>query len=324
MVSEITLVMKQNHPFISFVIPVYNEEGNLNWHFKEILNLTKENNYKFEIVYVDDGSRDKSLSILKELHNQNKENVHFISFSRNFGKEAALTAGLRKAKGDVVICMDADGQYPLEVIKTFLEKWRDGAQIVIGVRGDNPTETFVQKAGSRAFYRLLKMLDNHSDVVSRSTDFRLLDRRVVDEYNQLTERNRVARNLIDWLGFTRAYVPFNALERHSGIASYSFRKRLKLAIDGIIKHSTAPLKFIGAVGIFISAISVLAAIALAIETYAMGDPLNLSVTGAGILGLLLSFMIGIVLVCQGLLALYLENVYHETQNRPLYIVGEEE
>jgi dolichol-phosphate mannosyltransferase len=314
--------MKKTKPFISFVIPVYNEEGNLLWHYRQITKFAKKENLNYEVVYVNDGSTDNSLDILKNIRSKDGK-VHFLAFSRNFGKESALTAGMRKAKGDAVISMDADGQYPLDKIPDFLAEWRKGAQVVVGVRGENPSETFVARLGSRAFYALLKMLDSQKDLVSRSTDFRLLDRRVVDEYNRLTERNRVARNLMDWLGFKRAYVAFDALERHDGKATYTFNKRFKAAMDGIVKHSTAPLKLIGAAGILISTVSVLTAIALAIETYVMGDPLNLSVTGTAILGLLLSFMIGIVLVCQGLLALYLENVYHETQNRPLYVIDEE-
>ncbi|MDB5185591.1 MAG: glycosyl transferase family 2 [Candidatus Saccharibacteria bacterium] len=315
--------MKTSNPFITFVIPVYNEEGNLLWHYEQVTSFAKERSLKYELVYINDGSRDRSLEILKDLCKKDS-NAHFISFSRNFGKEAALTAGLRKAKGDAVVCLDGDGQYPLETVDTFLEEWRGGAQLVIGVRGVNPTETIIQRLGSRAFYTLLKFLDSQQEVVSKSTDFRLIDRRVVDEFNKLTERNRVARNLMDWLGFKRVYVPFNALERYSGVASYSFKKRLKLALDGMIKHSTAPLKFIGILGMLVSFLSILAATLLIVEKYILGDPLGLAITGTAILALLLSFLVGIVLVCQGLLALYLENVYHETQNRPLFIINEEE
>jgi dolichol-phosphate mannosyltransferase len=314
--------MRSKHPLLSLVIPVYNEETNLMWHHDQIKEYMDAQGHAYEIIYIDDGSSDSSPEIIKQICDDNKQ-AHYLSFSRNFGKEAALSAGFARVTGDVTIGIDADGQYPLELIEAFLGEWHKGYDVVIGVRASNDDAKLVHHLGSRMFYRFLKMLDSQQEVVSASTDFRLLDKNVVDAFNSLTEHNRVTRNLIDWLGFRRAYVPFSALERHSGTATYDFQKKLKLAMDGIIKHSTKPLKFIGVVGVLISVISVAAAIFLAIESYALHDPLHLSVTGTAILALLLSFLIGIVLVCQGLLALYLENVYHETQNRPLYIIREE-
>lgn len=314
--------MRTTRPLITFVIPVYNEAANLEWHHAEITKHFKGKDFDYELLYVNDGSRDSSLDILRLLSKADPR-THYISFSRNFGKEAATTAGLQKASGDAVIMMDGDGQYPLETVDVFIKEWREGFDVVIGVRETNQSEGLIAKMGSRAFYKLLRWLDSDQEVVSKSTDFRLVDRKVIDEFNKLTERNRIARNLIDWLGFRRSYVPFHALERHGGVPSYSFDKRLKLAINGMIKHSTKPLKFIGGLGVFIATLSALATVVVLIDTFVLSDPLNLSVTGTGILGLLLSFMVGIVLVCQGLLALYLEDVFHESQNRPLYIVSEE-
>jgi len=311
-----------SHPLISFVIPLHNEASNLEWHYKHIVEFMHGKPLAYELRYVDDGSKDASLDILKKLHAQDPSHVHYVSFSRNFGKEAATSAGLQSAKGDAMVIMDGDGQHPLETVDTFIAQWQAGAQVVIGVRETNQKEGVVAKTGSKTFYQLLKMLDSDQEVVSKSTDFRLLDRQVVDEFNKLTERNRIARNLIDWLGFRRAFVPFHALERHGGEPAYSFEKRFKLALDGLIKHSTKPLKFIGGLGFIIATLSALAAIAVIVETYLLGDPLNLSITGTGILALMLSFMVGIVLICQGLLALYLEDVFHETQNRPLFIINE--
>jgi len=309
-------------PLISLIVPALNEAGNLQWHYEGVKQYVTSRQLSYEIIYIDDGSTDDTLNIIKKIC-KHDPCAHFISLSRNFGKEAGLTAGLRVAKGRTAVCIDADGQYPLETVDNFLEAWRAGAEVVIGVRNKNASEAFLQRLGSRCFYTVLKLLDSEQAVVSKSTDFRLLDRRVIDVYNELTEHNRIARNLIDWLGFRREYVTFDALGRHSGTPTYSLRKRLKLAGDGIIKHSTKPLKMIGIAGVAISFISAVAALFIAIETYILGDPLNLAVTGTGILALLLSFLIGVVLVCQGLLALYLENVYHETQNRPLFIIREQ-
>ncbi len=312
---------QRTQSLISFIIPVHNERENLEWHHAKILKHLKTLDITFEVIYVNDGSTDDSLSILKKLGKDT--HTHFISFSRNFGKEAATTAGLRKAKGDAVIIIDADGQHPIEMIDTFIEEWQSGNQVVIGVRKSNAGEGFIKAYGSRLFYAFLRVLNTDNSTVSGLTDFRLIDRRVVDEFNKLTEHNRITRNLIDWLGFKRKLVPFHAHERHAGVASYSLRKLIKLAIDGIIKHSTSPLKFIGGIGFVISLGSAILAAFIVIEQYILHDPLQIHTTGTALLAIFLSFMVGIVLVCQGLLALYIENVYYETQNRPLFIVDEE-
>jgi dolichol-phosphate mannosyltransferase len=194
---------------------------------------------------------------------------------------------------------------------------------VIGVRKSNTKASFVKKAGSRLFYAILRFLGSDESTQDGLTDFRLIDRKIIDEYNKLSEHNRVTRNLLDWLGYKRKLVPFEAKERHAGVASYSFRKLCKLAIDGIVKHSTKPLKFIGLLGFFISLLSFVILAFWIIDMYALSDPLRLGITGTAILGVFSGFMIGIVLTCQGLLALYIENIYYETQGRPLYIIEEE-
>lgn len=307
---------------ISIIIPVFNEAANLEWHFGIIKKYLTEHSINYELIYINDGSQDESLSIIKQLHKNEPSKVRYISFSRNFGKEAAVSAGIHAAKGDAAVVIDADGQHPIELVSEFIEKWEAGYDVVIGLRESNSGEGFVKKYGSILFYALLKFISGPSSALPGSTDFRLIDRRVIDEYNKLTERNRLSRNLIDWLGFKRTVVPFAANERHAGTAAYSFRKLFKLAIDGVIAHSTRPLKFISLIGFIISSVSVIGTLFLVIEKYAFGDPMNLAVSGVAILALFLSFLVGVVLVCQGLLALYLESVYYETQNRPLYVVGE--
>lgn len=308
-------------PLISLIVPVHNEQENLEWHHKKILGHLKTLDAAFEVIYVNDGSTDASLTILKKLSKDN--HTSYISFSRNFGKESATTAGLKKSKGAAAVIIDGDGQHPIELIDTFIEEWQAGYQVVIGVRESNKGEGVIKAFGSKLFYAFLRLLGSNDSTVSGLTDFRLIDRKVIDEYNKLTEHNRIARNLIDWLGFRRKLVPFHANERHAGVASYSVSKLFKLAVDGIIKHSTKPLKFIGGVGFIISFISAIIAIFIVVEQYILLDPLQLSITGTALLAVFLSFMVGVVLVCQGLLALYIENVYYETQNRPLYIIDEE-
>lgn len=312
--------MKQDK-LISLIIPVHNEAENLKWHHKKIINFLKSKKIKYELIYVNDGSTDQSLSIVREFCNI--PSVRYISFSRNFGKEAATTAGLRKAKGDAAILIDSDGQHPIELVPVFIAEWQKGHKQVIGVRSNDGEKRIIKRFGSRLFYAILRVIGADDSSQHGLTDFRLIDRQIIDEYNRLLEHNRVTRNLLDWLGFSRKLVPFEAQKRHAGKASYSFRKLFKLAIDGIVKHSTRPLKFIGLVGVLISLISPLAGIILLVEKFVFGDPARLSITTSGYLALFLSFMVGIVLVCQGLLALYLETVFYETQNRPLFIIAEE-
>jgi len=314
--------MSKNNPLISIVIPFFNERDNLEWHHKKMSNFLKESGINHEFIYVDDGSDDESLDIIKSLA-INDSSIHYVSFSRNFGKEAATTAGLKAAKGDAVVMIDSDGQHPIELVKIFLLEWKKGYMQVIGIREEDGEKRIIKRVGSRAFYFILKFLGANNSSSHGLTDFRLIDRRIVDEYNRLSEHNRVTRNLLDWLGFSRTLVAFSAEERHAGQASYSMRKLIKLAIDGVVKHSTRPLKFIGVMGILISLFTAIFGMFIVIEQYMLGDPMRLHFSGSATLAVFTSFMIGVVLVCQGLLALYIENVYYETQNRPLYVVREE-
>lgn len=308
-----------NSQRISLVIPIFNEQDNIIWHFNEINDFFESRSITYEIIYVDDGSSDNSLNIIEELQVEHPKIVHFITLSRNFGKEAATTAGLSAVTGDAAIIMDGDGQHPIGIVDDFMTLWKSGNDVVVGIRTSNKNEGAVKKYGSKLFYAILKFIGG-KDVISGTTDFRLIDKKVVTEFNKLTERNRVTRNLLDWLGFKRAEVPFEAEERHAGTAGYSYRKLFKLALDGIVAHSTRPLKFIALLGSMISTISAIVGVMLAIQKYILGDPLSLSVTGSALLALFVTFLVGIVLVCQGLLALYLESVYYETQNRPLYVI----
>lgn len=307
---------------LSIIIPVFNEAGNLEWHYKTINEYFKKKNYQKEIIYVNDGSSDGSLEVIKKIATTDPS-VHYISFPRNFGKEAATTAGLKKCRGSAAIMVDADGQHPVEVIDKFIENWLDGYKVVVGIRQTNEKEGLIKRYGSIMFTKLLNSLTNNSSVKG-STDFRLIDRQVVDKFNELTEHNRVTRGLIDWLGFKPAYVQFNAPARHSGKPSYSYRKLLKLALHGFVSNSTKPLQLSGILGMFVMSLSALAAVCLIIEKYLFRDPLRLYVSGTAILALFLSFLIGLVLICQWLLAIYIESIHNEAQNRPLYIIENED
>lgn len=309
-------------PLLSIIVPFFNEQENLSWHHEKMAKYLATLPLDCEFVYINDGSSDESLSIVKKIAKKDS-NVRFISFSRNFGKEAATTAGLAKAKGDAAVIIDADGQHPIELVGTFVEEWKNGYATVIGIRTEDGESNLMKKVGSHAFYFILRLLGSDNSSQHGLTDFRLIDRKIIDEYNRLSEHNRIARNLLDWLGFSRKLIPFEAAERHAGAASYSLKKLTKLAIDGVVKHSTRPLKFIGIIGLIISTITAILGVFIIVEQYILGDPMNLYITGSAQLAIFLSFMVGIVLFCQGLLALYIENVYYETQNRPLYVIEDQ-
>jgi glycosyltransferase involved in cell wall biosynthesis len=312
--------MSNKNLLLSLILPVFNEEGNLEWHHKKITSALADADYKYEVLYVNDGSQDKSLDIIKQLA-KDDSHVRYISFSRNFGKEASTTAGLGAARGDAALILDADGQHPIELADEFVAKWQEGYQLVIGVRDSNTNEGFVKRYGSQLFYRLLNTLSD-DETIPNSTDFRLLDRRVIDEFNKLSEHNRITRGLIDWLGFRRTTVVFDAAARHTGRASYGFTKLVRLAIHAFVSQTTLPLQLAGILGALTTLLSAVTGLFLIVESYVLGDPLHFAVRGTALLALFVSFLVGLVLICQWLLALYIESIHNETQNRPLYVVDE--
>jgi glycosyltransferase involved in cell wall biosynthesis len=310
---------RPEQPRISLVIPVFNESENVDRLYADIMKLMAKQKWDYELIYVNDGSQDDTIANITAI---SSPNVRLINFSRNFGKEAATTAGIRAAQGDAVIMLDGDGQHPIELITTFMERWQAGAQVVVGVRRANVNEGLIKRYGSRLYYRFLNTLTD-GQTVPGSTDFRLIDREVANKFNELTEHNRITRGLIDWLGYNPQYIEFQANAREAGKAGYSYRKLIKLALHGFVSQSTRPLLFTGALGIFVVAVSVVLGLFMVTEQYLLNDPLSLGITGTAILAVFLSFLIGIVLGCQGLLALYIESIHNETQNRPLYIIRED-
>ena len=305
---------------ISYIIPVCNEEkGFLKFYNELLMPEIQKTKKDYEIVLVNDGSKDKSLEIIQGLAETDKR-VKVISFSRNFGKEVALTAGLREATGDAVITVDADGQQPPALIHEFIEKWqKEDAEIVIGVRGKYEKHGFIAKLGSKLFYKMLNIM-GVKDTVPGSTDFRLLDRMVVDEYNKLAEHDRIARGLMDWMGFKKLYVDYIYGNRLAGKPSYNFKKLFRLAVDSFISLSTTPLVIFMWFGVIITIISGLVGLFDLIEEKLLGDPLGLSWASTTQLCLFITFLVGLVLISQGITSLYISHIYAEAQNRPLYII----
>jgi polyisoprenyl-phosphate glycosyltransferase len=305
---------------ISLIIPCYNEEQNIVEAYTHITTFWKTLKYDidYEMVFIDDGSSDSTCQKVLQIARQDSK-VKLLQFSRNFGKEIATTAGIQNCTGDACIMYDADLQYPIEKLPDFIEKWLAGADVVVGVRDKKKTNNLVEKFGSYMFYKLANMMAE-VEIEAGALDFRLIDRVVIEEFNRLTERGRMTRALIDWLGFKREYISYVENERFAGEASYSFGKRVKLALSTFLSTSLFPLKFAGYLGIVISSITFPLGIILAINKYLLADLFRWNTSGATQVGVLTAFLIGINLMCMGLVALYIANIHIEVTNRPLYVV----
>lgn len=301
---------------ISIVIPVYNEAENLPVLYEELEKHTKQLTYDVEILFVDDGSKDNSAQVLCRLADQH-DIVRVVQLARNFGKEAAVSAGLAEAKGAAVLIMDADMQMPPRLIGTFIERWEEGNEVVIGVFAERNMSP-IKKFGAKCFYKIMGTIAKAS-ITPNATDFRLLDREVVDVFNQLTEHNRITRGMIDWLGFKRAYVPFKQEARLHGDPAYTYQKLIALAINSFTSYSLIPLKLAGYLGLAILMVSIPAGLFMYIERYLLNDPLKLLFTGTDMLAIMTVFLVGVVLACLGLIALYIAHIHDEVANRPLYV-----
>ena len=306
-----------NEKLISVVVPIYNEALNVPILVAEIARQADALSYAFEFILVDDGSRDESVAVIRELITK-EPRIRLIELARNFGKEPAVAAGIHAAHGDAVIIMDADLQHPPKLIPEFVAKWERGGDVIIGVRKYSKKESWFKKTASAWFYRIMQRIA-HTQITPHATDFRLLDRCVVDEFNRLSEHNRINRGLIDWLGFHRDYVHFVAPTRLHGEASYTFSKLVALAINSFTAYSMLPLRLAGYMGVTILTVSAPAIIFILIEKHILNDPLQLHITGAATLAVILLFLVGVILACLGLVALYIAHIHAEVVNRPLYI-----
>lgn len=306
---------------VSIIIPIYNESPNVRPLYKKVTSVIKKLPQRFELIFIDDGSSDDSV---KKLHAITKKDadVRTVELARNFGKEIAITAGLHAAKGDAAIIMDADLQHPPELLPKFIEQWQGGSDVVVGVKQYSKDETWFKRFSSKLFYTLLKKISS-SHITPHASDFRLINRSVIDTFKAFTERNRIARGLIDWTGFNRSYVYFEAPPRLHGKATYSYRKLFALAINSFVAYSMLPLKFAGWLGWLILIGSSLLGVFVVIEKYLLNDVMQLNITGTAFLATLLLFLVGVVLICLGFVALYIARIHEEVVNRPLYIVKRE-
>lgn len=308
-------------PLISIVVPVYREEQSLPLLLERLENVRVGLPlYEFEYVWVNDGSPDNSWKVMKRLA-ADQPRLKAIDLSRNFGKEVALTAGLDAARGDAIIFMDADLQHPPEFIPQLISEWEKGFEVVATVRGKFESEGFLRKLCSRVFYKVMRWISD-LEMVSKTTDFRLIDKKVANSLKTISERQRIFRGLIDWMGFRKTYLAFEAGERIHGQANYSYRKLAGLALNSVIGNSTAPLLMIVYLGGFISFFSLLTLCFMLLDKFLLLNSQGFSNLAFVVVSNVI--LTGILLSVLGVMSLYLRKIYEETQGRPLYLIREKE
>lgn len=303
-------------PVISIVVPVYNEEKSIRLMYDRLLASITVISENFEIIFVNDGSRDNSFLELVKLSKEDAR-VKYINFSRNFGHQIAVTAGLDKTNGEAVVIIDGDLQDPPEVIPEMYAKHKEGFEVVYGQRLKRKGESFFKKITAKYFYRILKKITNVNIPVDTG-DFRLIDRKIVNDLKNMPEQNKFLRGQIAWLGYRQTSVFFERDERKFGDTGYPFSKMLRFALDGITGFSDVPLQFVTKTGIFISFISFL------IILYAIFSHFVLEKTITGWTSLIISSMFigGVQLISIGIIGEYISRINKNVQNRPLYIIDE--
>ncbi len=301
-------------PVLSVIIPVYNEEATIPEMYRRLNLAVSTITEDYEFVFVNDGSKDGTLVQLIRLTKQDKR-VFYINFSRNFGHQIAVTAGLDACQGDAVVIIDGDLQDPPEVIPELYKKYKEGFEVVYGKRSDRAGESIFKKMTAKWFYRILKNLTN-IDIPLDTGDFRLIDRKIVDYLKQMPEQNKFLRGQIAWLGFNQTDVLFSRDKRQHGETGYPFSKMLKFALDGITSFSDKPLSLVTKLGFTISLISFLI---ILYATYAH-FVLDRTITGWTSLIISSMFIGGVQLISIGIIGEYISRMNKNTINRPLYIV----
>ncbi|NLM04255.1 MAG: glycosyltransferase family 2 protein [Clostridiales bacterium] len=298
---------------ISIVVPMYCEKDVARECHRRLTQVMVENNIHYEIIFVNDGSTDNTLEILKDIASKDKR-VKIVGFARNFGHQIAVTAGIDKANGDAVVVIDADLQDPPEVIPEMIRLWNEGYQVVYGQRKERKGETWFKLVTAKYFYRFLNKITD-VDIPLDTGDFRLMDRQVVDVFKNMPERNRFIRGMISWVGFKQTPLLYERDERFAGETKYPLKKMLKLAMDGILSFSFKPVKWIEFTGL---GMMVMGFFMMLISFIFYGIRLVMPWW----IGLLV-ILSGIHLFAMGVLGEYIVRIYDESRNRPLYIVAEE-
>lgn len=299
---------------ISIIVPAYNEQDNIKPLIEAVSRELKK--FSWDILFVDDGSSDGTLKVLKAQSAKNKR-VSYVSFSRNFGHQAALRAGLKFAQGDAVVSMDADMQHPPELLTKLIAEWEHGSQVVYTIREDSDEQSFLKKITSKLFYKTINFLSD-LNIQNGAADFRLLDRKIVTIINEEREADLFLRGYIDWLGFKQVGIPYKPAPRYSGTSKYSFKKMFSFATHGITQFSIKPLRLaflLSSAAFFLSVVYVIYAAWIALVR-------NTAVPGWLSLVTLFVFMQGIQFLLLGLMGEYLGRTFMQTKHRPEFIISE--
>lgn len=303
---------------ISVIVPCYNEEESLPLFYPEIKKVRDTlPEYAFEVILVDDGSKDRTVEIMRELAEKDEE-IRYLSFSRNFGKESAMYAGLKNASGDYVVLMDADLQHPPALLPEMLKGIKEeGYDSVATRRVDRQGEPPIRSFFARQFYKLMNKI-SQTELVDGAQDYRMMTRQFVDSLLELSEYNRFSKGLFGWVGYKTKWLPHENTERVAGETKWSFWNLLKYSIDGIVAFSTAPLAIAMVIGILFACLAFIMVIFIVIRTLIFGDP----VAGWPTLACLILLIGGVQLICIGILGTYLSKAYLEVKKRPIYIAKE--
>lgn len=312
-IQQRTQALKDKTVFISCIVPVYNESDNVGNFFSELSQCLEKLADRFEIIVVDDGSRDSTVEKIMALPSD--YHIKLLALSRNFGKETALTAGLDHCQGDVTIIMDADFQHPVDMLPEFLNQWAQGYQMVYGVRNNRQNESAIKRHFAGLFYWLMAKITK-IDIPNNAGDFRLLDRKVVEAIKGIQERTRFMKGLYAWVGFKRIAVPFDVQDRAAGKSSWGFRRLTELAITGITSFSDIPLRVWGIVGFIVSLVSLVYAVYIVTVTLLFGADLP----GFPSIIVAIMFLGGIQLLSIGILGEYIARIFTEVKKRPQYII----
>lgn len=305
-------------PELSLVVPLYNEELSIEEMYKRLTIVLDSASIDYEVIMVNDGSMDNTLALAEKICKIDNR-IKLINFSRNFGHQVAISAGMDKAKGNAVVVIDADLQDPPEVILEMINKWREGYEVVYGVRKKRHGESWFKLLTATVFYRLLKRMTS-IDIPVDTGDFRLIDRSALDQFNKMNERSRFVRGMISWIGFRQTEVKYVRHERYAGETKYPFKKMLKFALDGMLSFSHVPLQISSFFGFLSAGVSFFFMLyGLTVKYF---FPEN-AIPGWASLFSAVLFIGGVQLICIGVLGEYIGRIYEEIKKRPLYIIEKE-
>jgi dolichol-phosphate mannosyltransferase len=306
--------MESNNIIISVVVPMYYEEMVAKECYKQLTDTLEGKEFDYELIFVNDGSKDKTEDILLGLAKYDKR-VRVINFSRNFGHQTAVTAGIFNAKGDAVVIIDADLQDPPRLILDMINLWKKGYDVVYGKRKKRNGETFFKLLTAKYFYRFLNYMSD-IDIPKDTGDFRLIDKKVAQVFKNMPEKNRFVRGMMSWIGFSQTFIEYERDERFAGETKYPLKKMIKFATDGIVSFSTKPLKIVS----FLGLLSIVLSIVIFLYSIISKIFIHETIVGWASIVDIIAFFGGLQLISLGIVGEYVARIYEESKNRPLYII----